>query len=768
MSHESMEKMFLDYLEEKLAAPERLALERALAEDSALKESFLQYQALMRLETHLAQQCEEPHPSFTAQTMARIEMRDEGFLARFGEFLSLNRRSLITSLTTCATLVLVLRLAQSPARQAQPSSSEPQPIVAIPVEAAQPLPTIAVAKGQPTQAEIAGSDIVALERSHMTAKHENIEVLRSLPAVPMNDSRDRKLKALGSSSALVERKAEVDTSNLRGASPALPFKSNKYAQEMAVNSAQGKPSGTLGTNQVAPLVDALAPAIPADQLDFERATTDRTAQWSSGEDYQTIQENALTFTKDDPVSTFSIDVDTASYSNMRRFIRAGALPPPNSVRTEEFINYFDYNYPLQSEQPFTLSYEVGPSPLEPGKILLKLGIKARNVETTSKPWNLVFLLDVSGSMADEMKLDLIKRTLPMLVSKMRDSDRIAIVTYAGHAGVALDSTSGSEQGKILAAIKSLYPGGSTNGSSGIQLAYNIAQRNFIAGGVNRVILATDGDFNVGVISSDDLIRLIEEKRRSGVTLTTLGVGSGNLKDGMMEQLADKGNGNYFYLDSVREARKVLQTDLAANVEVVAKDVKLQIEFNPALVTQYRLIGYDNRRLARQDFNNDRVDAGEIGPGHTVTALYELVLANSGDEPQKVDALRYQQSAPEKGLSVGKNMDSELGFLKIRFKAPNQDQSQLLSFALQAANVKRSVSETSPDFRFSAAVSYFAQLLKHSSQRGPYTLEQIIRLAQQARGLDTNGYRQEFIELVKDAAALEQEEGARFNSLQTTR
>jgi Ca-activated chloride channel family protein len=478
----------------------------------------------------------------------------------------------------------------------------------------------------------------------------------------------------------------------------------------------------------------------------------------SNESYNSAIESAPTLVRDEPLSTFSIDVDTASYANVRRFIQSGQLPPSDAVRTEEFINYFKYQYPVQTEKPFTLSYEAAPAPLDAGKVLLKLGIKSRDALPNERGWNLVFLIDVSGSMSDSHKLPLLKRTLPILVQKMRPQDRISIVTYAGNAGVALEPTSGNEKFRIENAIQNLAAGGSTYGSGGIAVAYDLAQRYFVAGGVNRVVLATDGDFNVGVTSQQDLVRLIEEKRRSGVTLTTIGVGQGNLKDGMMEQLANKGNGNYFYFDSFKEARKVLETDLVANMEVVAKDVKLQVEFNPQQVAQYRLVGYDNRRLQKQDFNNDAVDAGEIGNGHTVTALYELVLTNSEAAQQLHDSLRYQKSSQQPHPVVDEKKRGELAFVKIRYKEPDGATSRLLEYPILATDVRSSPQQTSDDFRFAAAVGYFANLLKQHWHHGNYSIDQVISLAEGARGKDENGYRQEFIELAKDARLLLQPRG----------
>lgn len=482
---------------------------------------------------------------------------------------------------------------------------------------------------------------------------------------------------------------------------------------------------------------------------------ERVAAATNSRSYNNYEENKRIAVASEPMSTFSIDVDTASYSQARRALQEGRLPAPDSVRIEEFLNYFSYSYPVQSSLPFTLSYEAAPSPLEPQKYLLKLGIKAKETAPYEGGWNLVFLVDVSGSMDSEDKLELVKKSLRILVDTMRPEDRVAIVTYAGSSGVALQSTPGSEKHLIHSVISSLGAGGSTNGSGGITEAYRIALQNYRRGAVNRVILATDGDFNVGVTSQSELISLIEEKRNSGITLTTIGVGQDNLKDGTLEQLANKGNGNYFYLDSIKEARKVMSDDLTKNMEVIAKDVKLQIEFNPQHVASYRLIGYDNRRLENHDFANDAIDAGEIGAGHTVTALYELVLAGSPAAGTDELSYRYHEGVPPPAASVKpQKHGSELAFLKIRYKDPEGTTSKLLEYPLAAESIKTTADTSSADFRFAAAVSYFGHVLRQSQFRGQYSLEAIAKLATDARGEDHDGARQEFIELVKNAQVLD--------------
>jgi Ca-activated chloride channel homolog len=475
------------------------------------------------------------------------------------------------------------------------------------------------------------------------------------------------------------------------------------------------------------------------------------------ESYGQYEENPRFDPKTTPLSTFSIDVDTGSYTNMRRFIMAGKLPPADSVRLEEYVNYFEYDYESSPDRPFTVNMELAPSPLDSGYHLLRVGIKARTLPIDSeRGWNLVFLVDVSGSMSSEDKLPLVKESLKLLTKQMRAVDRIALVTYAGNSSIVLDSTSGSEKTRILAAIDSLGAGGSTNGSGGIEHAYRVAEAHRIEGSVNRVVLATDGDFNVGVSSFDGLMKLIEEKRKSGITLTTLGFGQGNIQEQSMEQLANRGNGNYFYIDSFREARKVLESGLAANMEVVAKDVKLQMEFNPAAVKQYRLIGFDNRKLNKEDFANDSKDAGEIGSGHTVTALYEVVLTSSPLAQKLSSDLRYQKAeatpvAPQEAV-----LPTELGFLKVRYKQPEANASIPLEFPILTSMTKSEVNQASSDFKFAAAVAYFGEILRKSQFLGSYTLADVIELARASKGEDRAGLRAEFVKLAEDAQSLGQQ------------
>jgi Ca-activated chloride channel family protein len=465
------------------------------------------------------------------------------------------------------------------------------------------------------------------------------------------------------------------------------------------------------------------------------------------EAYDKIDENRFHRVTDDPLSTFSIDVDTASYSNVRRFLNQGTLPPADAVRVEELINYFRFVYKDSEDgAPFSVTTEVAACPWNPRHRLALIGLQARRLTTEgTPPRNLVFLLDVSGSMTSPDKLPLVKTAMRMLADTLNPADRVAIVVYAGATGVALPSTPGDRKPEIQRAIADLQPGGSTNGAAGIQLAYDIASQSFLKNGINRVILATDGDFNVGVTSQGELIRLIEEKREKGIFLSVLGVGTGNLKDSTMEKLADKGNGNYAYLDSLHEARRVLIAEAGATLVTVAKDVKIQVEFNPRAVGAYKLIGYENRILQHRDFNDDKKDAGEIGAGHTVTALYEIVPPGEPLEGTGVDPLKYQEGS-KPNLAA---KSDELMTVKLRYKQPDGDTSRLISVAVNGR-----VGELTPNLGFASAVAEFGMLLRRSEFKGQTTWTTAQELARKYRGDDPDGYRAEFVRLIDLAAALD--------------
>ncbi len=470
---------------------------------------------------------------------------------------------------------------------------------------------------------------------------------------------------------------------------------------------------------------------------------------ANDESYKRNAENNFLSAKDNPLSTFSIDVDAASYSNVRRFINNGQLPPADAMRVEEMINYFKYDLsgPTNNE-PVAIHTELSSAPWNPKHRLLRIGLKARTIDMDKlPPSNLVFLLDVSGSMADENKLPLVKSAMKMLVDQLRPQDRVAIVVYSGEAGLKLASTPGDKKEKIKDAINELQAGGSTAGGAGIKLAYRIARENFMKNGNNRIIMATDGDFNVGDSSDGDMEDLITRERSSNVPITIMGVGMGNLKDSKMETLADKGNGNYAYIDNLTEARKTLITEFGGTMFMVAKDVKLQVEFNPAKVQAYRLVGYEDRMLAKEDFNNDKKDAGDMGSGHTVTAFYEIVPTGTKDDySQSVDPLKYQKTN-----AAAANNSDEMMTIKFRYKQPRSDQSKMS--LVTVADKPESFNSTSADFRFASAVAEFGMLLRHSSFKQKSNFDQAISIAKAAKGKDDDGYRSEFVRLAESAKSL---------------
>jgi secreted protein with Ig-like and vWFA domain len=494
----------------------------------------------------------------------------------------------------------------------------------------------------------------------------------------------------------------------------------------------------------------------------------RAARIGNTESYSHTPENEFLSAEQNPLSTFSVDVDTASYTNVRRFIESGRLPPVDAVRVEEMVNYFPYDYAApKDDQPFAASLEVASAPWAPTHRLVRIGLKARDVATKARPAaNLVFLLDVSGSMSAPNRLPLVKESMRLLVGKLRADDHVAIVTYAGSSGLALPSTPVAKSGEILDALDALSPGGSTNGAMGIQLAYDIAKANFVTGGLNRVILCTDGDFNVGISSEGELTRLIGEKAKSGVFLTVLGFGMGNLKDATLEKLADKGNGNYGYIDSRREAEKLLVEQVNGTLMTVAKDVKIQVDFNPAKVASYRLIGYENRVLKKEDFNNDQVDAGEIGAGHTVTALYEIVPVgveeNPADLAPPVDASKYaprdtgrakvaSSKAKAKTDLAGDSGSNELLTVRIRYKKPDGLLSRRLEFPLVDRGA--AFASATADFKFAAAVASFGMILRDSPHKGSATIADVLTWIGDDAGDDAGGHRGNFIAVVNAARRL---------------
>ena len=471
-------------------------------------------------------------------------------------------------------------------------------------------------------------------------------------------------------------------------------------------------------------------------------------QQRNAETYKEIKENSFVAVAQQPVTTFSADVDRAAYANVRRIIGYGQIPPKDAVRIEEMVNYFDYDYPAPEEgsaSPLRVSPELAPAPWNPNHLLLRIGLQAKKIDLAkAPPSNIVFLIDVSGSMDEENKLPLLQSSFKMLLGQLRPDDKIAIVTYANGTKVALPSTSVKDKEKIIKVLDNLYASGGTSGGKGIQLAYEQAQKSFIKNGNNRIILATDGDFNIGINNTTDLEKFIEKQRESGIYMSVLGFGMGNYRDDMAETIADKGNGNYAYIDNITEAKKVLVNELSGTLFAVAKDVKLQLEFNPKYVKEYKLIGYENRMLANEDFTNDKKDAGEIGAGHTVTALYELVPSDG----KVAQSLRYQsQELNEKGKG------NELGFLKIRYKDPKVKDAKSVEITEPLIFNKKALKETSADYRFAASVAEFGILLRDNSNKANATYDQVIELAEGAIGKDPEGYRKEFVRLVKSVKML---------------
>jgi len=790
-------EQFIDLVEGTLSDDQARVLMDKIESDPELKRAYADYCAVMDAEQMLANQQHQISPNFSVKVMQQLEKGEaSSFFKRLVMVLRFNKPLTIGALASCLLAVFVLRATRETFFDAPvivDHSGQQGSVAGVAEKTAGEKKEDLTGRFERDLAKLEAQPQVALAPEEKDIPKQKgdaaqpIEISKNLPqqqvaAVGGSRDQDKKLSE-GAYDQGADLASGPNSLNLRDleapAKPVAPSaranqqdESNKLSLDESGVSGKiarepGSQTGTIRVDGNVYSLDQLsgrqkaAAASSAEQLagsangpDYRYGSVVNIPPLpASGETYVNPGEAQRLNVTREPVSTFSIDVDTGSYTNARRFIRAGQLPPVDSVRVEEFINYFDYNYPDQTEKPFGVNYEIAPSPLDKGRMLLKLGIKARAAVNSERPWNLIFLIDVSGSMSDSNKLGLVKQALKILVGKMRTNDRIGIVTYAGSSGVALEPTGVGERAKIEQVIDGLAAGGSTYGSGGIEAAYQLAQRSFISEGVNRVILATDGDFNVGITDREQLIRLIEQKRKSGVTLTTIGVGQGNIQEATMEQLANKGNGNYFYLDSFQEARKVFETDLAGTIEVVAKDVKLQVEFNPSVVSSYRLIGYENRALKREDFNNDTVDAGEIGSGHTVTALYELTLVGS-NVAGEVDDLRYGAVAPTVSVKTEPVHAEELGYLKIRFKEPNSDASTLSKFPLERVQAKSSFESASLDFRFATAVAGFGQLLRHSSFATGYSYQDIIAMAEAARGEDSHGYRREMIELVRSAALLD--------------
>ena len=601
--------------------------------------------------------------------------------------------------------------------------------------------TIAVA------ALLAGAAIFSL-------KHREVEgvVMSNRPAA--EEAAPNEVEAEIASAQSGPTPPAVAQSDSLSASP--EFREEKIAGGMVAKRSRNVPAAPSRGEHALLNFASNAPAVAATDREYFYGSLKSDIRQPSGQfntaAYDHVEENPFLEAKSNPLSTFSIDVDTASYSNVRRFINEGSLPPKDAVRVEEMVNYFTYDYPQPNDdKPFAVHVDMATCPWESSHRLVRIGLKGKEIATDKRgPSNLVFLLDVSGSMMPAERLPLIKQSMRLLVDKLTENDRLAIVVYAGSSGLVLPPTSGDHKEQILQALENLQAGGSTNGAEGIELAYQTAQANFIKGGVNRVILATDGDFNVGLTNQGDLIRLIEEKAKSGVFLSVLGVGTDNLKDSTMQKLADKGNGNYAYLDSLEEARKVLVQQMNGTLVTIAKDVKIQVEFNPAQVASYRLIGYEKRMLRKEDFNDDKIDAGEIGAGHTVTALYEVVpvgaAANPAASVPPVDPLKYQAAQKSDGSGA-----REMLTVKLRYKKPDGDKSELLERPVIDSNA--AFASASPDLKFAAAVAEFGMLLRDSEHKGHGTFGSVLEWAEEGKGADANGYRAGFIALVKKAQSL---------------
>lgn len=601
----------------------------------------------------------------------------------------------------------------------------------------------AVIAGSPAASNAVRQEAVARDDSQQ-AEAPRVEAAAPPPPVPLELSE--KMMPFSGPAAAAKPSAKKDSSGgaIRpGAVGGGLGLTGSGVGGGGIGTGSGRLSGAHASRAMAPVRgNVLAPAPTS-------ATPERDAEMNT-ENYAHISENPFLAVTNQPLSTFSIDVDTASYSNSRRFLADGTLPPKDAIRIEEWVNYFHYDYVGPSgDKPFSVSTEVTSCPWNSAHKLVRIGIKGQEIREENVPArNLVFLLDVSGSMMSADKLPLVKRGLAMMTEQLRPQDSVAIVVYAGNSGLVLPATSGKERGKILKALDSLEAGGSTNGGEGIRLAYSVAQSQFKKGGINRVILATDGDFNVGTTSEGELTRLIEDKRKNGVFLTVLGFGTGNTKDATMEMLADKGNGNYAYVDTLTEARKVLVREAGSTLVTIAKDVKLQVEMNPLKVQSYKLIGYENRLLAKEDFNDDKKDAGEIGAGHSVTALYEIVPKGAAaPATPSVDALKYQApGAPSVAASSG-----ELMTVSVRYKPPQGDVST--KFSVVVADSSKPIEQASDDYRFGVAVAHVALVLRGSADVKQSSLDSARAMAAGALGSDLHGDRHEFLAMVDQAKRL---------------
>ena len=601
--------------------------------------------------------------------------------------------------------------------------------------------TLGVAQSRP-EVEIArGGELPASSSHEKIARPQDLEAYRGdllLETMPVQD----KLAAQESEPKIIEI-AKPQGTFLAKAAPAPEMEREEVRPFIQIFRPGGELGDTSGYTRTSSM--PLARDIVGTDSRNKIASWGESDEAFHTEGYDRIEENAFLTSQENPLSTFSIDVDTAAYSNIRRFLGRKLMPEPDAVRLEEMINYFTYAYPLpQDDQPFSVTTEIAPCPWNPAHQLCLIGLQGKVLAADSiPPSNLVFLIDVSGSMDQPDKLPLLKKAFRLFVNQLSEQERVAIVVYAGAAGTVLEPTPGSNRYAILDALENLEAGGSTAGGAGILLAYDLARQHFIEGGNNRVVLATDGDFNIGPSSDAAMERLIEKNRDDGIFLTVLGFGTGNLQDAKMKKIADQGNGNYYYIDSVREAEKVLVKELGSTLFTIAKDVKIQVEFNPAHIQAYRLIGYEDRVLAKEDFNNDKKDAGEIGAGHSVTALYELVLTGAAEDFPPTDELRYQKKAIVSS--------PEWLLVKLRYKEPDADTSQLLEFPVMAADTDQAPSD---NFNFASSVAEFGMLLRDSPFKANASYDNVLRRARGTVDIDPYGYRKEFISLVEVAQSLD--------------
>ncbi len=609
------------------------------------------------------------------------------------------------------------------------------------------------------------SDAVAQPQVAPVPEPETAPVISKVPAARADVSVENDMEVVEHGakefSADTEQLGDVSDSRIEPSASVPRVAAEPVIREQEQNTSQSKSKATAKLNTKSRALKKLVPGSGAGLVLQSESFVSRplpvpndtvSLQPQNRDKFEEVKSNPVKKVTSEPVSTFSIDVDTASYAFMRSSLNNNQMPNPDSVRIEELINYFDYNYevPTDKSEPFKTNVQIMPTPWNEGTKLMSIGIKGYELAKSEQPdSNLVFLIDTSGSMNQANKLPLLRNSFKLLLNSLKPTDTISIVAYAGSAGTVLEPTEVKDKRKILAALDRLHAGGSTAGGAGLKQAYALAEENLNSDGVNRVILATDGDFNVGISDPEQLKRFVEKKRKTGVTLSVLGFGRGNYNDELMQKLAQNGNGNASYIDTFSESRKVLVEEAGSTLFTIAKDVKLQVEFNPSLVSEYRLIGYETRALKREDFNNDKVDAGDIGAGHTVTALYEITPV--GEKSQNVDPLRYAQAEETKAEPVVNANPDEYGFMKIRYKLPDSDTSTLISTPITLADEVESVSD---DARFASAVAAFGQLLKGGEYTDDYSYDDVIKLALSAKGEDEFGYRAEFINLVRLAQSVD--------------